>query len=350
MVEYGPEIRLFPQDKRRGPITLVTNGFREVLSTLDGHGQIPIAIENRHPGSRGRTFIPSDQRIFHRVQNRWLWICREQSDLWKQIAHGAYEQKDLVLWDLGRRLGHQMEVCEWRLLQVSNAYRDQLQAVVAQDRLPEVGGRFEDGHTWRSYLAVQSFLVDGCILRDYLAEFVAQYVAQSSVGGGVRIDSMGSLYKQVLKNGVFTDPILRTLATETREGGWLQILGAYRDLVVHCAPLARSESKLMATLKTTEVRGHGLIYNVSLPLPSDPAAIQAARKGGDRLQHLEDQLQSMMSASQGASPSCDALMYSYTVLGSLGTLSSRLIKRSPVQPTIPIVDMKDIISIDVSHD
>jgi hypothetical protein len=203
-VEYGPDVLLFPPNVQRRITALISPTFGSLLSMLQGHGLLPIAVAARHPGRKGAGLIPSDQRVFLLQGRNWSWACREQSDNWRGIAHAAMDAGDLALWDLAKRLGYQMEVCEWRLLQISHAYHEQLQAVHASRGPIQAGTRFEDGYTWHVYLTVQSFLVDCCILRDYLAEFVARYVLPEPIRSD-EIDSMGGLIKRVLRREVLVD-------------------------------------------------------------------------------------------------------------------------------------------------
>lgn len=345
-VEYGPEVLIFPPNVQRRITVLTSPTFHSLLTMLLRHGLMPIAVAARHPGRRGEGLIPSDQRVFLSQGRSWSWACREQSDSWRGIAHAAFEADDLVLWDLAKRLGYQIEVCEWRLLQISNAYHQQLQSAQASRQPTQAGVRFEDGYTWHVYLTVQSFLVDSCILRDYLAEYVARYVLPHPMRTN-EIDSMGGLIKRVFRRDVLTDKLLVDLKSSVSSGGWLSILGAYRDLVVHCAPLARSESMLMAQLVEVPVRGHPSVLAVELPLPSDPATTQASRKGSERATYLNRELERMRSASRGEAPGRDALTYCFEVLGSLTLLSQKLMARSPKEPKMPSIDLVDIQSIEM---
>jgi len=55
---------------------------------------------------------------------------------------------------------------------VSDTYHDQLRSSTEGGSF-RAGQRCEDAFTWLGYLALQTFLVDACVLRDYLAEFYA---------------------------------------------------------------------------------------------------------------------------------------------------------------------------------
>ena len=109
-----------------------------------------------------------------------------------------------MLWDTASRIGHQLRVCDWRLREISEAYSTQLLARLKRKDF-KIGTRFEDGFTWLTYLSLQSFLVDACILRDYLSEFAAEYIYKPMIDlGNQRITAMGALKKKVLNK--ISDP------------------------------------------------------------------------------------------------------------------------------------------------
>src|SRR5438105_3706009 len=104
----------------------------------------------------------------HIIRQRTAGFAISNTEIWRQIAHAAFKAKRGRLWDSASRIAHQLRVCGWRLRQVSEAYRDQLWA--RSDGKFAAGQHFQDQFTWLVYLAIQSFLLDACILRDYIAE------------------------------------------------------------------------------------------------------------------------------------------------------------------------------------
>ena len=72
----------------------------------------------------------------------------------------------------------------------------------------DAGKRFEDGFTKLAYIAIQSHLVDACILRDYLAEFLAGFVWPPAPGGASpQTTALSGLLKRVLPGVARPDPL-----------------------------------------------------------------------------------------------------------------------------------------------
>ena len=250
--------------------------------------------------------------------------------------------KNIKLWDVGSRIAHQMRVCSWRLRQVSEAYREQLCAKVDKETL-STGDRFEDGFTWLAYLSIQAFLVDACVLRDYLSEFYALHLCPDPaflLSGP--ITSMGTLKKRVLDKIKSPDAETSMLKTATADGGWLHKLGSYRDLVVHCAPLAKAKGPLFAVLEELPFKD-GALPAIRLPIPADPVAVSKSRASGVYFVNLEEQFELFLSANHGDAESSDGLTYCYDALGALAHLSRQLGNRSPIAPKIPHFDVTNII-------
>lgn len=203
-------------------------------------------------------------RAYHRV-GATSWPCAEQADQWSFIAHSAFRVQNGLLWDVASRVSYQMRVCDWRLRQVSESYRDQLHATVRSREFDE-GRRFQDGFTWLGYLAIHAFLVDACILRDYLCEYRALLLTQSGARKfRGKITRMGSLKKHFLSKDSLTAPIDQAMNQASDPGGWLHLLGNYRDLVVHYAPLANAGHDLYALCETIPFQGQITLPAIKLP-------------------------------------------------------------------------------------
>ncbi|MBQ1767327.1 MAG: hypothetical protein IIZ92_31105, partial [Aquincola sp.] len=153
---------------------------------------------------------PANWRSFHPWPDT-VWPCQDEADKWAQIGHAGAKIEDSGLWDIARRVSHQLRVASWRLRQVSDAYRDQLRSRTEGGSF-RAGQRFEDAFTWLGYLALQTFLVDACVLRDYLAEFYALYVCPDrTLAGANLITSMSGLKKRVLDKLDSADPVTAEL-------------------------------------------------------------------------------------------------------------------------------------------
>lgn len=339
---FDPTVEFFPRTIDGQTMRFQSRQYGALYAELEALEVAPVGFEFLSNSLEAKGLVPTNWRTFHPWGRNNIWPCNDQMDMWAQIAHAATEESNAVLWDLARRISHQLRVCAWRLYQVSDAYHAQLRASTT-DRNFKPGQRFEDGFTWLGYLAVQVFLVDACVLRDYLAEFFAYYVCPISKRPPIHIASMAGLRKHVLKQITSSEPLFEELGKATSLGGWLFVLGAYRDLSVHCVPLARAESKLLALATEFQIKGVKSLIGVSLPLPSDPSGIAAARTSSQRAEQLARELQLLTSATRGEVPSTDALVYCYSALDSLTRLASRLAMHSPVDPKIPHLTDKDLI-------
>lgn len=155
--------------------------------------------------------------------------------------------------------------------------------------------------SWRS---IQVFLVDACVLRDYLAEFYAAYACGQPHIATSNITSMKGLLKQkVLDKIPPGNSLADNIRAATATGGWLHQLGAYRNLVVHCVPLARSDASLYALSTELKNPGAGGIPAISFPLPQDPVAISRSRASGAHF--LQDELSLLVRANRSDAASTD---------------------------------------------
>lgn len=339
---FDPTVDFFPRTLDGQIMRFQSRHYDTLYAELKALEIAPIGFEFLSNSLEAKGLVPTNWRTFHPWERKNVWPCNDQMDIWAQISYAASRESNAVLWDLARRISHQLRVCAWRLYQLSDAYNAQLRARVTEHDF-KPGQRFEDGFTWLGYLAVQVFLVDACVLRDYLAEYFAYYVCPDSERPPSHISSMAGLVKHVLKKVTSSDPLFVELRTATSPGGWLFALGAYRDLCVHCVPLARAESGLWALATEFRIKGAKSLSAVSLPLPSDPSGIAAVRTSSKRVEQLARELQLLTSATRGEAPSMDALVYCYSALDSLTRLVSKLKGYSPVEPQIPHLTDKDVI-------
>ena len=336
ILEFEPNV----PSKPKAQITL--RGYNTLFADLKNSGLVPIGCDFISNSLEARSLVPPNWRTFHAWPDT-IWPCQEEIDRWAQIGYAASNSKDVKLWDLARRVSHQLRVCAWRLRQVSESYREQLYAATGSGEF-RIGVRFQDGFTWLAYLAIQAFLVDACILRDYLAEFYAAYACPDPdlVKGG-QITRMSILKKKVLDKVTQSTDATRELKTATAEGGWLYKLGAYRNLVVHCVPLARADASLLALTTELTIAGVGAIPAISLPIPENPSAIAKSRAASTYLTVLEDQFLFFVRANRGATPSMDGLVYAYSCLDRLTKLIRVLASYSPVAPEVPHITDADVI-------
>jgi hypothetical protein len=131
------------------------------------------------------------------------------------------------------------------------------------------------------------------------------------------------------------------LIDSVKEDGWLTRLGGYRDTVLHSAPLSKLSGHLFA--KTTSIAlPHGrALPAIKLAIPIDPMMTAKARAKGE---YFMEQRENILSSACNDPASPDGLMYCYQTHNMMVYLSSKLIKKSPVPPKIPLIRQQDILS------
>lgn len=340
---FDPSVTFAPPVTAEKQLGFKIPQYHALFPALVGVGIEPIGCDFITNSLEAKALVPTNWRPYY-ASSSTTWPCNDEVDNWAHIGHAGWAKRNLALWDLSRRVSHQLRVCAWRLREVSQSYRDQLHAQTAQAGF-KAGVRFADGFTWHGYLSIQAFFVDCCVLRDYLAEFYSTYACpEPDLIGGKQITSMGGLCKSnVLEKIRNPNGVTQDLKIAVAEGGWLNLLGKYRDLVVHCVPLARADQSLMALTTELKVDTAHSLPAVSLPLPDDPGAISKSRAAGGHLRALEEELSLLVDASRAGIPSTDGLMYAYSSLGRLTTLVQTLRGSSPLPPEVPHLTQADII-------
>ena len=276
----GPTVELVPNTLNGELVRFQLNKYGAIYSNLETLGFGVIGVDFYSDVLEAEGSVPPNWRSYHRIKTK-IWPVEDICQKWRNIANAAFQEKNGRLWDLGSRIAHQLRVCNWRLRDISEAYHNQLRAILQTNDF-KVGMRFEDGFTWLIYLSLQSFLVDACILRDYLSEFAADYIYKNCIDLKTqRITSMGSLKKKVLNKVSDKDELTNKLQQETSTNGWITLLGNYRDLVVHSAPLANAEKNLFAICGEFNVSERGSLPIIQCPIPKNPAKISASRSNLD---------------------------------------------------------------------
>jgi hypothetical protein len=185
---------------------------------------------------------------------------------------------------------------------------------------------------------LQAFFAEACILRDYLAEFAAAHVYAGLTQPG--ITTLAKLLPYLRKSAL-SDVVTEALKTATADDGWLTLLGQYRNLVIHSAPLAMAKQRLWVWCQTHDLPRGEKLPVIRVPLPNDPAAIMARRRKTEyeKFSAIADQFAGEADVEAGM---IDALRYSHEVLGKLGELAALLAQHSPVEPEIPVLTDEDL--------
>jgi hypothetical protein len=335
--EHNPIVHFIPNTIK----DIQVKSYGAIYGTLESLGFRIIGVDFYTHIYEVEGTLPPNWRSHYRTSNT-SWPTEETAQVWREIGNAGFKRKNGLLWDTSSRIGRQLRVCDRRLRDISESYSTQLQAKLKRDF--QVGHRFEDGFTWITYLTLQSFLVDACILRDYLAEFAAEYIYKSMLGSlNHRITAMGMLIKKVLNKIHDPDPLTEELQIAVGENGWLKVLGNYRDLVIHAAPLARAKSNLMSLCENLEIGGGMTMPAIRCPLPENPDTIISARSKGVHFEDFENQFNVFVKAASGDVAMIDGMDYASETLGRLSELANKIAEKSPVAPEKMVFDESNII-------
>jgi len=330
-------LRIDPGSEQGGSLDIHSESGVPVIPQLKKLGLSVIGVRSLSHRWELEGVIPGEWRTFHAGSTK-RWISYEGRQKWFEIAHAATKRRLGKLWDIAARISYQIEAYTFRLEETSDQYASQLRSLITRGSFRS-GSRFEDILTQRVFLSIQSFLIDACVLRDYLAEFAAVYVYKESA---IRITTAASLIKRVLKDESRNDAISLKLRNATDKHGWLTLLGNYRDLVVHSAPLALAKKRLWVRCEVKSLPDGRALPCVRFPLPIDPRSILETRSEADVYEDFSALVEEFLGPAENDTASKDALEYMHEVFGNLGMLALELISFSPVPPEIPILTDDDL--------
>jgi hypothetical protein len=265
---------------------------------------------------------------------------------WSNISFHAYTKHNYCLADIAGRISFQLEACEVRLRDLSESYHIELSSLCQLQRF-EAGKEIKTLNSFKIYLAVHSFLVESCSLRDYLAEFMRFYVFHQKYGNE-QVSTMGALRKKILKKEHEYDAFAKTLYEATdpdSEDGWLAKLGEYRDLVVHSVPLAQASTRSFLVQKLSHLGDDKCLPSIALPLPANPGNISEKRSKGIYFSSFDEWLAALQKDAEESKFATDALEYCCFANANLTKLATDLIKYSPIKPKTPVFTEEDIIEM-----
>ena len=243
--------------------------------------------------------------------------------------------KNGYIWDLARRISHQSWLTNWRYRELSEAYRDHV-VVGLKGGKGKTTGRFANEFTELVYSALQSFMIDACILRDNLAEFYWWHLRQGGyVKSSKTVTTMGGLLNGQFKAAKVPDRVHSFILDGTTENtGWIWLLTEYRNLVVHVAPLTLADQVLFASWVETDVNGRSVV-GVKLPLPKNPLALSKSRNDGSLFEDPAGTRATFANVMKDDANTLDCLQYATTVVSGLALLSWHTIFVSPIKPKMP---------------
>lgn len=323
---------------RLWPNTLCGKRFEIKIPT---YGKIYSEIKSLGLDIVGIEFITHESEAIGESPTQWrpysyqqkIWPNWDATQLWSQIGNASYKHKDGLCYDLSKRISYQLTSLSLRLKDLSLSYRDQLNALNIQSK-PSHGQRFQDGFTDTVYQKFHSFLFDACILRDYLSEFVYNF----SGGGALRevgkeVTTAGGLYKLLMKSSElsFFENHLKECMDNN---GWLKELGAYRDLVMHSAPISIANHQLYCIQEIISLPDSKQAQSVRFPIPGNPDGLYRQRCKRDDFDKYVKELELIAKAALDDYGEYDCLKYAQTTSTKLSYLALESGSLAPYKPMI----------------
>jgi hypothetical protein len=264
---------------------------------------------------------------------------------WRNVTFYAHTKQDYCLADIAGRIAFELEACETQLRDLSESYHRELHGLCKRGKF-EAGKEFKSLNSFNIYIAVHSFLVESCSLRDYIAEFMRLYVFKKYRDEAV--STMASLRKKILKNEHEHDAFAKELYEATDPDsvdGWLAKLGDYRDLVVHSVPLEQARTRSFFVQKLSNIGDDKFLPSIALPLPDNPGNIAKKRSKGIYLSSFDEWFTAVKEDAEESRRATDALEYCCLANDNLTKLATELINYSPIKPETPVIIAEDIIEL-----
>jgi hypothetical protein len=325
--QAGPEVTI-PINSRKH-ISFSIPQYHALSPILSSAGLSVIGIDYYEMNEQIQGYYPPTWKAFNsKEENDRASLLAE--DTWHEIANAAFDKKNMELMDICSRISFETKACNQKLRKLSDAYNTELWALCnGQEFSP---GRVETLNSFSIYLETHSLLRELCTLRDYLAEFVANFILKDALKAESRIRLMSSLRKEIKKSGITDHHIASELChiTNEEEGGWLSLLSAYRDLAVHYVPLgqaARREFVFKRFLPGSKLKED--IPSIYFPMPSNPYALKKLRSKGSPFQTV---LEWVEASEQPDKDAPDTLEYCWHSVSNMMALSASLASQSPVEP------------------
>lgn len=290
-----------------------------------------VGVDFVHHADQIEGKMPVEWR-FSNCYNNISWANIEACWTWSNIGNEAYTQQNGHLWDLSKRISHQVNLLNQTLRDLSLAYRNQLFSVI-DDFKPNK--KFINGFSDDIYTKFQHFLYDACVLRDYISEFVFHYVVPSHLKGDIlHMNTTSKIFNKFFKErNDLTEYELfyKQICSET---GWINKLGIYRDLVMHACPIAMSNKRNYIRTTTLSLPDNQLLPLVVAPIPKSPELIKIDRNSFKYFTDFQKQTDSFFDLSNDESSSIDILTYAISAMNDFTELLWRTISQSPLKGKI----------------
>lgn len=337
--ENCEKVKFFPEIEGRQGMQMEIGTYTAVYNKLESLGLKICGVDFCYHIIHVNGGAPAEWRPFHRIKNE-IWPMYAVEQTWRGIAHAAFKRQNGFLWDMSSRIAYQLRTVAWRLREISEAYHNQVKGIIQRSDFKD-GTQVMDGFTELVNMALQGFLVDICILRDYLAEFTA-IVFKVNDSGKNRITRMSKLIKPLEKFSI-SEPVIQQLKEATGTGGWIKVMSSYRNLIVHSAPLAIAQEKVLAKCTELKVEGKGSIPSVRYFLPKDPETIYKSRSQGSHFIDFSNMIEKFAQFEEEQKPPLDGMDYAHSVLKKMGELARDLARKSPIAAERMVFDKSNII-------
>lgn len=323
--------------------TFLIDEYHDLPRVLISLGFKVVGIDYYETSQQAQGYYPPTWYPFHadqedkdtslNAENRWSWL-----------ANAAFKAEKIELMDICSRIAFEMRACNLRLRQLSEAYNVELWSLCEQQQFSP--GKVETLNSFSIYLETHDLLRELCTLRDYLAEFVANFVLKGSLNTDNRIRLMASLSKQIAKAQITDSSIASELCeiTNESEGGWLAKLSAYRDLVVHYVPLGQATRKEFVVKRFLPDSNLGNLPSIYFPIPSNPFSVKQVRSKGSPFETVSEWIE---ASKQDDDSAPDALEYCLHSVGSMMSLAFKIAREAPISPEMPTfvkgVDIEEVV-------
>jgi hypothetical protein len=307
--------------------TLVAQGFSVIGGTY-------ITDVEESQGIRAPEF-----RAYFAKQPKWRAFEIHQH--WGQVAHAASQRDKMAIMDIASRIATELSYCESRLQGLAEAYAIQLGGKGRKGSLDEEGG-FQDSHSQRVYMSIHAMFWELAVLRDYFAEFAAQFVF-----GIEKVTKFAKLVPALAGKDLDSDELAKMLleAGSSTPPGWLTVFSKYRNLFTHSAPMEKVANVAFAQLTQISLPDGRKVPEIYYPLPSDVMELAKRRAAGWRHKSFEEFIGDSIHRNQNlhreAEP--DALSYLHAVFEKMVVIAEMLILRSPLEPEMIHLTEKDIV-------
>ncbi len=178
------------------------------------HGLIVLGVDLFAHRIEQTGLAPPDWRVYRLPAGQW--IGEETTQAWSEIRSSDADFNHDLLVHMAGQISHHLRECGWRLRQVSNAYHEQLVSWTRSKRFGD-GRRSFDAFTWAIFLAVESYLIEACRLRDRLNTFFVWAVL-----GHADMPSSKSLQKLPAGAAANGEGLAQALLLARQDGCWLK--------------------------------------------------------------------------------------------------------------------------------